>query len=135
MCTSMYMYCRRVCILCCLSLEFIASVLFVPRRPSVVYIGSAGKSYAVHISNVHVQLRPVKSHPECIFCALDALEVARMQLDIHMYKYNDVNGTGPGHQLCTLGRISPSATVGQHGLCRRLHFIIQYSIECRNVGY
>ena len=28
-----------------------------------------------------------------------------------MYTYNDVIGTGPGRQLCTLGRISVSATV------------------------
>ena len=28
-----------------------------------------------------------------------------------MYTYNDVIGTGPGRQLCTLGQISVSATV------------------------
>ena len=73
----------------------------------------------VQLIEVHdklLQLRSVKSDPECTlapsFCtALDAVEVARMRLDVHTYKCNDVIITGTGRRLCTLGGISPSATV------------------------
>ena len=65
---------------------------------------------------VHVQLYLVKSDSECIFGILHLHDPwhpgsGTMRLDVHMYKYNDVIGTGTGRQLYALDRISSSATV------------------------
>ena len=57
------------------------------------------------------EIRPSAHLAPCFCTAPDALEVARMLLNVHMYRYDDVIKTGTGRQFCTLGRISPSATV------------------------
>ena len=60
-----------------------------------------------------VRLCLVKFDPKGIVGALNShgprrLEVVRMQLDEHMFKYRDVVRTGPGPQFSTSDRISVS---------------------------
>ena len=62
-----------------------------------------------------LQLRSVKSNPECTFGTLEFPEVVLMWLDVHMYKHNDVIATGTGRQFCTVGRISSSTAVYEKG--------------------
>ena len=65
--------------------------------------------YTVHLTTV--ELDEIRPKVDTWRTQLARPPMPWKWLDVHVYKYIDVIGTGPVRQLCTVGRISVNATV------------------------